>query len=141
MAGFEFTGTDPTITGYQAVAEFDAPEKLATSWQRTPRGLIVVAGMQGRVFTAEFNGPPPDRDAPITRGEVEASIQRVSGTDVKLNSMTMATRWTDNARQATTYRTRTRPSAILSLSASSKIHARKSRSWVLTHSRARSAQS
>ena len=29
LAGFEFPGTDPTITGYQAVVEFDAPEKLA----------------------------------------------------------------------------------------------------------------
>jgi 2-polyprenyl-6-methoxyphenol hydroxylase-like FAD-dependent oxidoreductase len=104
LAGFEFPGTDPTITGYQAAAEFDAPEKLARGWHRTPRGLIVSGVMPGRVFTAEFAGPPPDRDAPLTRAEVEASIQRVSGTDVKLVSMTMATRWTDNARQATTYR-------------------------------------
>jgi 2-polyprenyl-6-methoxyphenol hydroxylase-like FAD-dependent oxidoreductase len=83
LAGFEFPGTDPTIIGYQAVARLDAP---------------------GRLFTAEFDGPPPHRDAPITQAEVEASIQRVSGTDVKLVSMAMATRWTDNARQATTSR-------------------------------------
>jgi 2-polyprenyl-6-methoxyphenol hydroxylase-like FAD-dependent oxidoreductase len=104
LAGFEFPGTDPTITGYQAVAELDAPEKLATGWHRTPRGLVASGPLPGRVFTAEFNGPPPHRDAPITPAEVEASIQRVSGTDVKILSMTMATRWTDNARQATTYR-------------------------------------
>jgi 2-polyprenyl-6-methoxyphenol hydroxylase-like FAD-dependent oxidoreductase len=102
LAGFEFPGTDPTITGYQAVAVFDAPEKIAAGWHRTPRGLVS-SGL-GRVFTAEFNGPPPDRHAPITPAEVEAAIQRVSGTDVKILSMTMATRWTDNARQATTYR-------------------------------------
>ena len=102
LAGFEFPGTDPTITGYQAVIELDTPEKIALGWHRTPRGLVV--SMPGRTFTAEFNGPPPDRDAPITQAEVEASIQRVSGTDVKILSMTMATRWTDNARQATTYR-------------------------------------
>jgi 2-polyprenyl-6-methoxyphenol hydroxylase-like FAD-dependent oxidoreductase len=102
LAGFEFPGTDPTITGYQAVIELDTPEKIAMGWHRTPRGLVV--SMPGRLFTAEFNGPPPDRDAPITQAEVEASIQRVSGTDVKIVSMTMATRWTDNARQATTYR-------------------------------------
>lgn len=102
LAGFEFPGTEPTITGYQAVVDFDAPEKLARGWQRTPGGLIV--SHPGRVFTAEFRGPPPRRDAPITQAEVEAAIQRVSGTDVKLLSMTMATRWSDNARQATTYR-------------------------------------
>jgi 2-polyprenyl-6-methoxyphenol hydroxylase-like FAD-dependent oxidoreductase len=104
LAGFEFPGTDPTITGYQAVAELDPPGKLATGWHRTPRGLIASGPVPGRVFTAEFDGPPPHRDAPITKAEVEASIQRVSGTDVKLLSMTMATRWSDNARQATTYR-------------------------------------
>jgi len=104
LAGFDFPGTDPTITGYQALAEFDAPEKLARGWQRTPHGLVVSGVMGARVFTAEFNGPPPQRDAPITQAEVEASIQRVSGTDVKIVSMSMATRWTDNARQATTYR-------------------------------------
>ncbi|WP_437992761.1 FAD-dependent monooxygenase [Sorangium sp. So ce145] len=104
LAGFEFPGTDPTITGYQAVVELDAPEKLATGWHRTPRGLVASGPTPGRVFTAEFNGPPPNRDAPITQAEVEAAIRRVSGADVKILSMTMATRWTDNARQATTYR-------------------------------------
>ncbi|WP_326826406.1 FAD-dependent oxidoreductase [Streptosporangium sp. NBC_01756] len=72
LAGFEFPGTDPTITGYQALVEFDAPEKLTKGWRRTPRGLIT--STPGRVFTAEFDGPPPDRDAPITQAEVEASI-------------------------------------------------------------------
>lgn len=104
LAGFEFPGTDPTLTGYQALAELDAPEKLVTGWHRTPRGLVVSGVMGKRIFTAEFNGPPPDRDAPITQAEVEAALQRVSGTDVKILSMPMATRWTDNARQATTYR-------------------------------------
>ena len=102
LAGIEFPGTDPTITGYQVVAEFAAPEKLTRGWHRTPHGLI--ASAPGRVFTAEFNGPPPHRDAPITQAEVEAAIARVSGTDVEILSMTTATRWTDNARQATTYR-------------------------------------
>ena len=105
LAGFDCPGTEPTIIGYQAVVELDAPEKLTRGWQRTPRGLVVSGVMpDGRVFTAEFDGPPPDRDAPVTRADVEASLQRVSGTDVKLLSMKMATRWTDHARQATTYR-------------------------------------
>jgi 2-polyprenyl-6-methoxyphenol hydroxylase-like FAD-dependent oxidoreductase len=102
LTGFELVGTDPTITGYQLAAEFDAPEKLPRGWQRTPRGLIATS--PGRTFTAEFEGILPDRDAPVTRAEAEAAIQRVSGTDVKIVSMTTARRWSDNARQATTYR-------------------------------------
>jgi 2-polyprenyl-6-methoxyphenol hydroxylase-like FAD-dependent oxidoreductase len=102
LAGFEFPGTDPTITGYQVVAEFDQPEKLPGGWHRSPQGLI--ASSPGRVITAEFNGPPPQRDAPIARAEVEAAIQRLSGTDIEIVSLTRATRWTDHARQATSYR-------------------------------------
>jgi len=102
LAGFAFPGTDPTLTGYQAAVEFDAPEKLTPGWQRTPRGLIT--SIPGRVFTAEFDGPPADRDAPLTKDEVEAAVQRVSGTDVRIVSMEKATRWTDHARQASTYR-------------------------------------
>lgn len=104
LAGFEFAGTDPTLTGYQALAELDPPDRIATGWHRTPRGLIASGPIPGRIFTAEFDGPPPSRDAPVTKAEVEAAIQRVSGTDVKIRSLTMATRWTDNARQATRYR-------------------------------------
>jgi 2-polyprenyl-6-methoxyphenol hydroxylase-like FAD-dependent oxidoreductase len=102
LAGFEFPGTDPTITGYQVVAELDAPEKIPKGWHRTPRGLI--ASAPGRIFTAEFDGPPPQRDTPITRAEVEAAIARLIGSDVAILSMKTATRWTDNARQATSYR-------------------------------------
>jgi 2-polyprenyl-6-methoxyphenol hydroxylase-like FAD-dependent oxidoreductase len=102
LAGFAFPGTEPTLTGYQAAVELDAPEKLTPGWQRTPRGLIT--SIPGRVFTAEFDGPPADRDAPLTTDEVEAAIQRVSGTDVRVLSMEKATRWTDHARQAATYR-------------------------------------
>jgi 2-polyprenyl-6-methoxyphenol hydroxylase-like FAD-dependent oxidoreductase len=104
LAGFEFPGTEPTITGYQALVELSPPDGLATGWHRTPRGLIASGPIPGRVFTAEFDGPPLDRDAPVTRAEVEAAIRRVSGADVEIASMTMATRWTDNARQATSYR-------------------------------------
>jgi 2-polyprenyl-6-methoxyphenol hydroxylase-like FAD-dependent oxidoreductase len=102
LAGFEFPGTDPTITGYQIAAELDAPEKLPQGWHRTAHGLL--ASAPGRIFTAELRGPPPPRDAPIVREEVEAVLQRLSGTDVKIRALTSATRWTDNARQATSYR-------------------------------------
>ncbi|MCW5802565.1 MAG: FAD-dependent monooxygenase [Deltaproteobacteria bacterium] len=102
LAGVELVGTDPTITGYQVVAELDAPDKLPRGWLRTPRGLIATA--PGRIFTAEFDGAPADRAAPVTAAEAEAALRRVSGTDVRIVSLTSATRWTDHARQATTYR-------------------------------------
>lgn len=104
LAGFEFPGTEPTLTGYQALVELDAPEKLPPGWNRTARGFIRAMPGSKRLFTAEFNGPPPPRDTPLTQAELEGSIQRVSGLALKVLSMSMATRWTDHARQATSYR-------------------------------------
>jgi 2-polyprenyl-6-methoxyphenol hydroxylase-like FAD-dependent oxidoreductase len=102
-AGFEFPGTDPQISGYSAMVEIAAPQKLSSGWKRTARGTYVNGPMPGRILTVEFDGPPQDRDAPITLEEVQTSLRKVSGTDVTLTALHAATRWTDNARQASTY--------------------------------------
>ncbi len=102
-AGFEFPGTDPQISGYSAMVEIADPQKLSSGWKRTARGTYVNGPMPGRILIMEFDGPPEDRDAPITLEEVQASLRRVSGTDVTLTALHAATRWTDNARQASTY--------------------------------------
>lgn len=104
-AGFEFPGTDPTLTGHQAIVELDHPERLLPlGWRRTPKGMLAYGPGPGRVFTAEFDGPPADRDTPITIEEVQSSLRNVGGVDVTVTAMQSATRFTDNARQASTYR-------------------------------------
>ncbi len=60
--------------------------------------------MPGRVRTVEFDGPPADREAPVTAAEIEASLRRVSGVDVRVTEVISAARYTDHARQATKYR-------------------------------------
>jgi 2-polyprenyl-6-methoxyphenol hydroxylase-like FAD-dependent oxidoreductase len=104
LAGFEFPGTDPQISGYSAMVEIADPQKLAPGWKRTGEGTYVNGPMPGRILTVEFDGPPEDRDAPITLEELQTSLRKVSGTDVMLTAVHAATRWTDNARQASTYR-------------------------------------
>ncbi|MQY27173.1 FAD-dependent monooxygenase [Nocardia aurantia] len=104
LGGFEFTGTDPGITGRQAVVVMTGAEGLGAGWQHTPTGVYVHGPMPGRVRTVEFDGPPADRDAPVTAAEIEASLRRVSGADVHVSEIHGGTRFTDNARQATTYR-------------------------------------
>lgn len=104
MAGFEFPGTEPTMTGHQAIVKLDHPERLLPlGWRRTPRGMLAFGPVPGRIFLAQFEGPPPDRDAPITREELESALRRVSGADVRILEVESATRFTDNARQASTY--------------------------------------
>jgi 2-polyprenyl-6-methoxyphenol hydroxylase-like FAD-dependent oxidoreductase len=105
LAGFDFPGTDPTLTGRQGIVELDHPERLLPlGWRRTRAGMMAYGPRPGRLSIIEFDGPPADRDAPVTAAEFEESLRRVSGADVRITALRSATRWTDNARQSSTYR-------------------------------------
>jgi 2-polyprenyl-6-methoxyphenol hydroxylase-like FAD-dependent oxidoreductase len=110
LAGFDFPGVDPVFTGRQALVELDAPEKLtAGGWQPGENGSYTLGGWADgdgppRVHTVEYDDPPADRDAPVTAEEMQASLRRVSGTDVRVTRVHLATRYADTTRQATTYR-------------------------------------
>ncbi|WP_405161919.1 FAD-dependent oxidoreductase [Nocardia sp. NBC_01499] len=105
LAGIEFPGTDPELTGYLAVVDIADPEKLASGWTWSLAGAYRYGPQPGRVATIEFNAPPADRSTPITLEELQSTLRRVSGTDVTLTALHSAPgRWTDNARQAATYR-------------------------------------
>jgi 2-polyprenyl-6-methoxyphenol hydroxylase-like FAD-dependent oxidoreductase len=104
LAGFAFEGTPPTLLGHQAVVEIDHPQRLfPVGWRRTPRGMIAYGPTPGRIATVELSGPAENRDAEITKEEVEASIRNVSGADVRVLSMASARRWTDHARLVESY--------------------------------------
>jgi hypothetical protein len=86
MAGFEFPGSPPTLTFYQAVVEIDRPELLLPiGWNRTPGGVYSYGRFADRLLMLDFNGPPENRDAPVTREEVESVLRRISGTELALN--------------------------------------------------------
>jgi 2-polyprenyl-6-methoxyphenol hydroxylase-like FAD-dependent oxidoreductase len=104
IAGFEFVGTDPEIIGRHAMATVEGADALRRGWQHTPRGLYVYGPKPGRVRTVEFGAPVGDRDAPMTAAEMQASLRRVSGADVRVRDVLAGGRFTDNTRQATTYR-------------------------------------
>ena len=104
LAGFEFPGTDPEITGRQAEAVLEGAEQLGQGWQHTPTGLYVYGPKPGRIRTVELDGPPADREAPVTAAEMEASLRRVSGVDVRVTEVSSGSRYTDHARQVTGYR-------------------------------------
>lgn len=104
QGGFDFPGTDPGITFRQAVGTVEGAEGLEPGWQHTATGVYVYGPKPGRMRTVELDGPPADREAPVTAAEMEASLRRVSGADVRVTEVTAGTRFTDNARQATTYR-------------------------------------
>ena len=120
--------TFATLTGRQGIVEIDHPERLLPlGWKRTATGMLAYGPRPGRLSVIEFGRPPgtrdphrdplyqergereergerdQERDAPVTSAELEASLRRVSGADVRITALRSATRWTDNARQASTY--------------------------------------
>ncbi|MEU6172929.1 FAD-dependent monooxygenase [Streptantibioticus parmotrematis] len=104
LAAFPFPGTEGQITGHQALVEMTGDEELRPGWNRTDTGVYVNGPLPGRILTVEFDGPPADREAPVTAQELQTSLRRVSGVPVKVTAVRSATRFTDNARQASTYR-------------------------------------
>ena len=105
LAGFDFPGTPPTLTMYTSVVELDHPERLMpTAWERTSTGMFTYGPFPGRVFMLDFSGPPKDREAPVTREEIEAVLRRVSGQDIRVTTLESGSRWTDNTRLVDTYR-------------------------------------
>ncbi|MGV9673889.1 FAD-dependent monooxygenase [Nocardia sp. NPDC003482] len=95
---------DPLITGHQAVVEMTGAEELPLGWHSTDKGIFAYGPTPGRFLTVEVDGPPADRNAPITAAELQASLRKVSGVPVRITAVHSATRFTDNTRQATNYR-------------------------------------
>lgn len=104
LAGFEFPGVDPEVTARQFVVDMIGHEKLRAGWNRTDGGVYLHGPYPGRLVTVELDGPPEDREAPITPAELEATVRKVAGVDVEVTAIHSATRFTDHTRQATTYR-------------------------------------
>ena len=102
--GFEFAGTEPEFTGYTAQVDIADPEKLRPGRNVTPSGMYLQS-QPGYVQIQDFDGGAfHSSEKPITLEHVQEVLRRVSGTDVTIRALHIATTWTDRARQATTYR-------------------------------------
>lgn len=104
LAGFEFEGTEPEFTGYTASVKIADPEKLRPGFNLTKTGMYLLGPGPDRIGVVEFDNASFDRTQTISLERLQDVLRRVSGTDVTLTSMTVASTYTDRARQATTYR-------------------------------------
>ena len=101
-AGIGFTGTAPEFTGYSVQVELADPALLAPGRHYTPSGMYTYAA-PGTIAMVDFDGGAAHRSA-LERDHVEAVLRRVSGIDVTVTALRLATTWTDRAYQATDYR-------------------------------------
>jgi 2-polyprenyl-6-methoxyphenol hydroxylase-like FAD-dependent oxidoreductase len=101
--GFAFVGTDPEFTGYSVEAELADPDVLIPGRTYTATGMYTYA-RPGVIAMVDFDGGAAHRTQPLTLEHVQAVLRRVSGVDVTLTALKLATTWTDRAYQATEYR-------------------------------------
>ncbi|WP_433443346.1 FAD-dependent monooxygenase [Nonomuraea sp. CA-141351] len=100
LAGFDFPGTEPTSVMRRVLTDAPGLDKLPEpGW--TPTGRLMRA--PGMVATVEFDGFE-DRGQPLTAEEMRESLFRVTGVDVEIPEVRGPLRFTDGARQASTYR-------------------------------------
>ena len=102
LAGFEFPGTEPEFTAYSALVDIADPGKLRPGRNATPAGFYM--NEPGRIAIADFDGGAFDRSEAVTREHLQEVLRRVSGTEVTLACVHLATSFTDRARLVTTYR-------------------------------------
>lgn len=101
--GFEFVGTDPEFTGYSVQVELADPDNLQLGRHYTPTGMYTYS-QPGTIAMVDFDGGAYHRTQPIALKHIQAVLRHISGTDVTLTTLQLATTWTDRAYQATAYR-------------------------------------
>ncbi|TGX49668.1 FAD-dependent oxidoreductase [Sphingomonas gei] len=104
-ADIAFVGTDPEFTGYSAQVELAGPDLLEPGRHYTPLGMYTYAP-PGTIAMIDFDGGAFHRRRPVTRDHIEAMLRKISGKDVRLTALKLATTWTDRACQASDYRKR-----------------------------------
>jgi 2-polyprenyl-6-methoxyphenol hydroxylase-like FAD-dependent oxidoreductase len=101
--GFEFVGTEPEFTGYSVEIEMADPEKLVAGRHYTPTGMYTYQ-KPGTIAMVNFDGGAFHRTELITREHVQSVLRHITGTDVTVTALQLASTWTDRAYQATSYR-------------------------------------
>ncbi|RFZ90996.1 FAD-dependent oxidoreductase [Mucilaginibacter conchicola] len=102
--GFEFAGTEPEFTGYTAKVDIADPEKLHTGGITTERGMYLLSQVDYLIMQDFDGGAFHNSGQPVTLEHVQATLRRISDTDVTITALHLSTTWTDRARQTTAYR-------------------------------------
>ena len=100
----DFAGTEPAFTGYSLQLDLADPHQLQPGRNVTPTGMYFQT-QPGYLHLQDFDGGAfHNAGLPPTREHVQAVLRRISDTGVTIDTLHIATTWTDRARQATAYR-------------------------------------
>jgi 2-polyprenyl-6-methoxyphenol hydroxylase-like FAD-dependent oxidoreductase len=101
--GFKFVGTDPEFTGYSVEVTLADAARLRPGRHYTPTGMYTYAP-PGTIAMVDFDAGAFHRSQVLTLEHVQTVLRRVSGADVTVTALELATTWTDRAYQASAYR-------------------------------------
>ncbi|QNG21570.1 monooxygenase [Rhodococcus triatomae] len=104
---FGATEYPPTMRAILGLARLPHPEQMRVGWSHTDRGWTLLNLNRfgfSRIIVFEFDGPAPDRHAPVTVEEYGAAIDRVVGSHVELESPYYLNRFSDFSRIVHHYR-------------------------------------
>lgn len=90
IAGIGFTGTDPEFTGYSVQVRLADSGALQPGRHYTATGMYTYAA-PGTIGMVDFDGGAFHRTNPITREHVEAVLRKISGSDVSVAELELAT--------------------------------------------------
>ena len=97
-------GHRPEFTGYSAWVDIADPEKLHPVSISHRTACTSMAPVQAASESSTLTVPRSIARRRLPSNDLQAILRRVSGTDVTLTNLHVATSYTDRARQATTYR-------------------------------------
>lgn len=104
MAGFEFIGTEPQLTGYATSCDWDHPELLEPGFHVTDKGMHIIVPPNA-LYMMDFDGGAFDRTSEITSDRIQEVFNRMTGkTDINITKVNIASSFTDRCKQATSYR-------------------------------------
>ncbi|KZL84428.1 monooxygenase fad-binding protein [Colletotrichum incanum] len=102
-AGFNFVGTEPTLTGYSLRCDIDHPEKLQTGFNPTENGFYIFLPM-GMFALMDFDGGA-GQTLDLTQERMQDVLERVlDRTDVHITKIHLVSAWTDRSKQTTNLR-------------------------------------
>ncbi|HEY4055067.1 MAG TPA: FAD-dependent monooxygenase [Kofleriaceae bacterium] len=100
LSGFDFVGTDPEFTGYSLLVDIEQ-NPLPMGRHSTPHGSFT-QWQSGAIGLCDFDGGAMHRQT-ITQDHAQAVIRKITGVDVRVAALHLASTWTDRSMQATTY--------------------------------------
>ena len=103
-ASFSFVGTEARFTGYVFKCTLSEPNPLTPGFNFTKSGMYIFRP-PGMLYLVDFDDASFDRTKEITMEHLQAVLERVTGRDdVRIESVKLASSFTDRSKQTTTYR-------------------------------------